>query len=166
METINKIELAAKAALEAEAKKQAGNDEIKALKESAALKAVEREQKVLDMLENRAASRAAKEAEKSNAATPFDFTSWNKTADINRIGSVGEVGKIKDTVDISSEDLRMMRELAEMKNIQNFVSLAPTVQVTTGPVNKESDIQTIVANIKTALETEIASSAKGVYGLA
>ena len=43
----------------------------------------------------------------------------------SKIDKVGEVGKIRDTVDISSEDLKTMRELAEMKNIQNFVTLTP-----------------------------------------
>ncbi|GIO43167.1 hypothetical protein [Paenibacillus apis] len=35
--------------------------------------------------------------------------------DIDSIGKIGEVGKIKDSVDISVEDLKMMRELAKEK---------------------------------------------------
>ncbi|PPA86523.1 hypothetical protein C4A75_04620 [Brevibacillus laterosporus] len=57
----------------------------------------------------------------------------------------------------------MMRELAEMKNIQNFVTLTPTVQVQTGDINKGADIDTVVAEITKVLETEVANSAKGVY---
>jgi tape measure domain len=83
---------------------------------------------------------------------------------INKIGQVGEVGKIRDTVDISSEDLKIMRELAEMRHIQNFVTLTPTVQVTTGPVSKEVDVDTMIARIETFLTEQIASSAQGVYG--
>lgn len=85
-------------------------------------------------------------------------------AEDNNIDKVGEVGKIKDTVDISSEDLKMMRELAEMKNIQNFVSLAPTVQVTTGPVNNGYDVDTIVSRIEEMLTEQVTSTAQGVYG--
>ncbi|GIQ62124.1 hypothetical protein PACILC2_06920 [Paenibacillus cisolokensis] len=59
-----------------------------------------------------------------------------KMPDMNR---VNEVGRINETVDISSEDLKMMRELAEMKNIQNFVTLTPTVNVQTGDINSGSD---------------------------
>lgn len=84
---------------------------------------------------------------------------------VDSIGSVGEVGKIRDTVDISSEDLKMMRELAEMQNIQNFVSLTPTVTVQTGDINNGMDIDTIVANITDRLETQIATSARGVYNV-
>lgn len=83
---------------------------------------------------------------------------------IDKIGKVGEVGKIKNSVDISSEDLRMMRELAEMKNIQNFVTLQP--QLSFGDTHVKQDGRTvdeIVANITTRLNDEIASSAKGVF---
>lgn len=83
--------------------------------------------------------------------------------DIPNVDRVGSVGKIDDTVDISSEDLKMMRELAEMKSIQNFVTLTPTVQVTTGDVRQDSDIDTIIARIETVLTEQIASSAQGVY---
>lgn len=91
-----------------------------------------------------------------NAANTFDF---------GHIATVNEVGKIRDKVDISSEDLKMMRELAEMKNIQNFVSLTPTVTVQTGDINNGMDIETIVANITDRLETQIATSARGVYNV-
>ena len=83
---------------------------------------------------------------------------------IDSINKVNEVGKIRDTVDISSEDLKIMRELAEMRHIQNFVTLTPTVQVTTGPVSKEVDVDTMIAHIETFLTEQIASSAQGVYG--
>jgi hypothetical protein len=84
--------------------------------------------------------------------------------DIANINKVNEVGKIRDTVDISSEDLKTMRELAEMKSIQNFVTLTPTVSVQTGPIQNGYDVDTIVARIETVLTEQIASSAKGVYG--
>ncbi|MDQ0175981.1 tape measure protein [Bacillus chungangensis] len=79
------------------------------------------------------------------------------------IGKVDRVGKIDDTVDISSEDLKVMRDLAEMKSIQNFVTLTPTVEVNTGDINNGYDIDTIIRRIEKSLEEEIASAAKGVY---
>jgi hypothetical protein len=91
----------------------------------------------------------------------FDFSNWNKTSDINRVNSVG---KIEDKVDISSEDLKVMRELAELKAIQNFVTLTPTVQVTTGDINQGADLDTMIARITQHLEEDIVSSAQGVYG--
>ncbi|MEM5817327.1 MAG: tape measure protein, partial [Desulfitobacterium hafniense] len=80
------------------------------------------------------------------------------------IDKVGEVGKIKDTVDISSEDIKIMRELAEMKNIQNFVTLTPSASyVHNGDVRNGEGSDTIIAKLKTLLEQEIASSASGVF---
>jgi len=59
----------------------------------------------------------------------------------------------------------MMRELAEMKSIQNFVTLRPSVRVQTGPISKEVDVETVIARIEEALNEQIASSAKGVFRL-
>lgn len=70
---------------------------------------------------------------------------------------------INDTVDVSSEDLKTLRELAEMENIQNFVTLTPTVQVTTGDINSGYDVDTIISRIEKVLEEQIVSSAEGVY---
>lgn len=87
----------------------------------------------------------------------------DKIANINK---VGEVGKIRDSVDISSEDLKTMRELAEMKSIQNFVTLQP--QLTFGDTNIRQEgrsVDEIVANITNQLNEEIASSAKMVLNV-
>ncbi|MDQ0090186.1 tape measure domain-containing protein [Paenibacillus anaericanus] len=87
----------------------------------------------------------------------------NPISKISNVGKVDQVGKIDDTVDISSEDLKMMRELAEMKSIQNFVSLTPTVTVNTGPVSKEADVNEIMSRIEQSLEESISAHAAGVY---
>jgi hypothetical protein len=87
---------------------------------------------------------------------------WNANTKPN-IGSVDEVGKIKDKVDISSEDLKVMRDLAEMKSIQNFVTLTPTVQVQTGDINNGADVDSIIKRIGDHLEEQFASSAEGTY---
>ncbi|MFD2613537.1 hypothetical protein [Paenibacillus gansuensis] len=83
--------------------------------------------------------------------------------DIPNVGKVGEVGKIKDKVDISSEDLKIMRDLAEMKAIQNFVTLQPTTHVTTGPIYKEVDVDEVIQKIVSDVEQGIAASASGHY---
>ncbi|CAG7616991.1 hypothetical protein PAESOLCIP111_01968 [Paenibacillus solanacearum] len=84
----------------------------------------------------------------------------NKLSNINR---VNEIGSIKDTVDVSSEDLKVMRDLAEMENIQNFVTLTPTVQVTTGDIRHEMDVNDMIFRIEQVMQQEISNSAQGVY---
>ncbi|AQZ46033.1 hypothetical protein [Paenibacillus larvae] len=77
---------------------------------------------------------------------------------------VDKVGKIEDQVDISSEDLKVMRELAEMKSIQNFVTLTPTVNVTTGDIREGYTVDEMIDRITDKLEKEFVSTAQGVYG--
>lgn len=91
----------------------------------------------------------------------------NNTNNINKINNVGKVDQIGDvsgTVDVTSEDLKLMRELAEMQAIQRFVSLTPTVQVTTGDINSGHDIDSIITKITDGLNSQIVSNAQGVYG--
>lgn len=79
-------------------------------------------------------------------------------------GWAGPQGTDRDRVDISSETAQMMRELAESESIQNFVTLTPTVQVTTGDIHEYADIDTMIREIEKTLEQELASSAERVYG--
>ena len=80
-------------------------------------------------------------------------------------GYIDSVGSIEDTVDVSNEDLEIMRELAEMESIQNFVTLTPKVNIKTGPVSKDVDIDEIVRRIEKSIEEEMEASTKEVYGL-
>ncbi len=80
---------------------------------------------------------------------------------VDEVKTVDKIGSSE--VDLSTEDMKTMRDLAEMKNIQNFVTLTPTVSVQTGDINNGYDIQTIVSRITESLEKEIAMSAQGVY---
>jgi tape measure domain-containing protein len=83
--------------------------------------------------------------------------------ELGNINKVNEVGKIRDTVDISSEDLKIMRELAEVQAIQNFVTLQPSVNLThTGNIMNGYDIETIKERITASLMEDIAASAKQV----
>ncbi|GAC42273.1 phage-related minor tail protein [Paenibacillus popilliae ATCC 14706] len=145
---------------------------------SAAKKAAEREESVKKFLEDRQAKRAKEEAEKEaknkksiennirkgfgvGKGPPENPAGIDK--DIDKVGKVGQVDKIKDKVDISSEDLKLMRELAEMKNIQNFVTLKPSIKFGDTHVRNESDIDTLVTRINEKLENDIASSVDAVY---
>lgn len=164
IDAVGQVSFAAKTAAAEEAGKQARAAEIEAMEKTAAEKAAEREQNVIDMLNNRAAEReqeqAEKDASKASGATVFSPTGGT----IDNIDKVGKVGKIEDKVDISSEDLKVMRELAEMKNIQNFVSLQPSINFGDTHVRQQSDINTIITHITTQLEKDIASSVDAAYG--
>lgn len=179
---IGHVEMVSDAKAEADFIKKAQESALKILEESASRRAAEREQKVLEMLEDRAEKRMQMENEKKKQ---LDFNlefenKWsggqatsmsgiganvgtNIGANIDRVGKVDQVGTIENTVDISSEDIKTMRELAEMKSIQNFVSLQPSVKVEGISVREEADINTIVARIEQKLEQEFYAAAEGVY---
>ncbi|MFU1798489.1 phage tail tape measure protein [Paenibacillus azoreducens] len=95
---------------------------------------------------------------------PMISTAGVDGKDIKTVGKVGQVDKINGKVDISSEDLKMMRELAELNNIQNFVTLKPSINFGDTHIRQESDINTIIAHITEKLEQDIASSVDAVYG--
>ncbi|OMF17250.1 hypothetical protein BK131_04605 [Paenibacillus amylolyticus] len=180
IDAVQQVTFAAGEAARAEANRQSREASIAGMEADASAKALEREQNVLDMLDNREAARQADAAKQAGSAAgagkSYDFTEWNKAADAGRtpapaddgkkknIGKVDKVGKIEKEVDISSEDLKTMRELAEMKNIQNYVTLTPTIQVKTGDINNGMDIDTIVSRIEDVMTGEISTHASGVYG--
>ncbi len=176
---IDGVQFSAAAQIEAEAARQSGEARIAAAQQKAASKAAEREAKVQKFLADRAAKRAAEQAEaerkakgagkggggdyKVPASAMPAVASDKPNKKIDKVGKVGQVDKIKGKVDISSEDLKIMRDIAEMKNIQNFVTLTPTVNLKTGNINNSGDLDTIITKINTRLEEQVASSAKGVY---
>ncbi|SEU26621.1 hypothetical protein [Paenibacillus sp. NFR01] len=97
-------------------------------------------------------------------SNPFASTTNITGNNLNTVNRVNEIGDIKNSVDISSDDLKMLRELAEIQSIQNFVELTPTVQVTTGNINNAGDIDSIINKIGQKLNEEFISTAQGVYG--
>ncbi|HIW31941.1 MAG TPA: tape measure protein [Candidatus Paenibacillus intestinavium] len=165
LDAVSHVEFTASAAAEAEAVRQAGEKMISLMEDNAATKAAAREQKVLDMLGDRAKAREKDEQKKNDELVGPNFAEggYGNEGKISEIGKVKEVGKIKDNVDISSEDLKMMRELAEMKNIQNYVTLTPSISFGDTHVRNESDINTIVAQITQQLDQDIATSVDSVY---
>lgn len=175
-EALQHIQLGAAASIEAEAIRQSNAAKLEAAKAGAAAKAVEREANVQKFLSDRAAKRAADQAEAERKAkgagnvgdykvpaSAMPAIASDKPNKIDKVGKVGQVDKIKGKVDISSEDLKIMRDIAEMKNIQNFVTLTPTVNLKTGNINNSGDLDTIITKINTRLEEQVASSAKGAY---
>ncbi|KAA1180697.1 tape measure protein [Paenibacillus sp. B2(2019)] len=117
--------------------------------------------------DNKAADEALKGAKDSftilppGAATTAEMASADD--DKKKLKKVDKLGKVEKPIDISKEDLKVMRDVAEMKNIQNFVTLTPTIQMKTGPVTNQANVDSIVSKITQKLNEEIASTAKGLY---
>ncbi|WP_428830448.1 hypothetical protein [Clostridium tetani] len=109
----------------------------------------------------------------NNQSKMPDMNAWNKAQGPGTLGMDDPNKKLKkgnkhlknidDKIDISNEHLEMLRDLAEQESIQNFVTLTPTVQVTTGDIKEEADINKIINKIESYMENELVNSAEGVY---
>lgn len=78
------------------------------------------------------------------------------------LDSVGSVGKIDSDVNIADEDLKFLRDVAEMRYVQNFVTLTPTVAMD-AQISERVDLDDVVSAIERKLEGEFVAAAEGVY---
>lgn len=93
-------------------------------------------------------------------------TGLNATNNADKhIKVVEEVGKINNDVNIADEDIKLMRDVAERGAIKNFVTLTPTVSFGSTTINENADANKLLGVITSALEKEVANSARGVYAV-
>ena len=80
-----------------------------------------------------------------------------------KVEGTGNSGKVE--VDMSDEDLKYLRDIAEREYINKFstATLAPNVTITFGDVHEEADANKVAGRIKKILQEEIASVSEGVY---
>lgn len=78
------------------------------------------------------------------------------------IGNVDNVSNVEGEVDVSSEDLKLLRELAEQQYIQNYISNDPVLYITTGDINENADVDYLIKGVGKTLKEEIESSMEGV----
>lgn len=57
------------------------------------------------------------------------------------LGKVDEVGKINSDVNIADEDIKLLKDVAEMRYVQNFVTLQPSIAMNAS-VTKDADFDT------------------------
>lgn len=93
----------------------------------------------------------------SNMTDAFSFA-----LDGANIGSLGEVGKINTEVNIADEDIKLMKDVAEMRYVQNFVTLQPSISMS-ATVTKDADFDAFYDQFGQRLTEEIESDAEGVY---
>ena len=108
------------------------------------------------------ASRVAAAAEKAASNSLLSAAGGAGASQLDSIGKVGEVGKINSDVNIADEDLQLMKDVAEMRYVQNFVTLTPTVAMNT-QVSERVDIDELTGRVADVLIEEVAAGAEGVY---
>lgn len=108
------------------------------------------------------ASRVAAAAEKAASDSLLSAAGGAGASQLDSIGKVGEVGKISSDVNIADEDLQLMKDVAEMRYVQNFVTLTPTVAMN-AQVSERVDIDELTGRVADVLIEEVAAGAEGVY---
>lgn len=74
------------------------------------------------------------------------------------------VGDIKDTLDLTEEDLKYLRQIAEMEWKKEFTTASITVDMSNyNTINGDSDLDGIVTKLTDKLYEELNSVANGVY---
>ncbi len=102
-------------------------------------------------------------APKPNKDEGIDYSKFGSSSNPLTVQGNGK-GKSVD-VDMSDEDLKYLRDIAERDYINKFstATLAPNINVQFGDVHEEADANAVAGRIKTILQEEIATAAEGVY---
>jgi tape measure domain-containing protein len=173
IDLIQDVTFGTTAQLENEAAKQTRNQGLEAYRSQIESQIADRDAKLNQMktaanvaTAQRQAEIATAKADAANkkAAENEDIMSkFSGSTDIPNVGSVDEVGKIKDDVNIADEDLKFFRDVAEMRYTQNLVTLTPQVVLSGVQISEKVDIDEVVSRIETKLEDEFVAAAEGVY---
>lgn len=172
IDLIQDVTFGTTAQLENEAAKQTRNQGLEAYRSQIESQIADRDAKLNQMKTSANVATAQRQAEiatakadaaNKKAAENEDIMSkFSGSTDIPNVGSVDEVGKIKDDVNIADEDLKFFRDVAEMRYVQNFVTLTPTVAVD-AKISEKVDVDEVIGRIESKLEDEFVAAAEGVY---
>lgn len=105
----------------------------------------------------------------NNIKTDFDLPGGYDGAgfdsNIGSVGNVGNVDKINTPVDIESEDLKFMKEIAEQESINKYITtvLSPEFKVTFGDVKETADVNKLADAILGIIEEDVLASVEGLH---
>lgn len=95
-------------------------------------------------------------------SNPFEGALDPDGLTVDQVGSVESVGSVGGDVNIADEDLKFMKDVAEMRYVQNFVTLTPTVAMNAN-ISERVDVGGVISEIGRMLDEEFVASAQGVY---
>lgn len=172
IDLIDQMTFGTTAQLENEAAKQARASDLAAYQDQINSQIAERDAALSSMKSEARAATAQRDAEiaaaraEAAAGAGSDEPDWSAYADgagdIGNVGHVGSVGSVDEDVNIAEEDLKFLRDVAEMRYVQNFVTLTPTVAVD-AKISEKVDVDEVVSRIENKLEDEFTAAAEGVY---
>jgi len=111
----------------------------------------------------------------NNTPEEFDWNKYAKEFDSNKyakamnnptitggnLDSIGSVGKIKDDISITDEDIKLLKDVAATEFVNKYTTLRPEMTVTFGDVRETADVNKILEVIEDMVEEAYASSLVG-----
>lgn len=73
-------------------------------------------------------------------------------------GALDSIGSIKSDVDISDQDIQLLRDIAARDFLLNLQTITPTANITFGEVRETADVNKILAVIEDMVEEQLATS--------
>ena len=172
IDTIEHVTFGTNAQLENEAAKKARNEALEKYIADKEAGMAERKQKFEQMKADALAARAERQLEilkameeakaKAEKGAGLDWPEFTPP-DPGTIEGTGTNGKIE--VEMSDEDLKYLRDIAEREYVNKFstATLAPNIQISFGDVHETADADKVAGRIRKILQEEIAMAAEGVY---
>lgn len=82
----------------------------------------------------------------------------NGDNNVGKVGKVGSVGKVEDDIELSDEDIKMLKDIASTKYINKFTTLQPNMTVQFGDVHETADIDELMDAIETMTEQALSET--------
>jgi len=73
-------------------------------------------------------------------------------------GDLDSIGRIKSDVDISDEDIQLLRDIAARDFLLNLQTITPTANITFGDIHETADVKKILSIIEDMVEEQLATS--------
>jgi len=154
IEAVEHVTFGTEASLAEDAAKQARANNLSAAEADAAAKAAQREADLqADAVQWRAdAAKAAEEDAKKQAdlqkkadmvTSPFDYDKLATESTGGAVPTVSKGGKL-DEVGIKDEDLKYLRDIAQVEYVNRYTTSRPTIQVQFGDVHETADVNQVL----------------------
>ena len=155
-DTIDHLTFGTTAQIEFEASKSSRLNALEGAKISAQMDAFARQTEI-DIAKQNAADRAA------GVNQGFDFSDFGTPSNPLSVDGTGKDKAIK--VDMSKEDLKYLRDVAEREYINKFstATLAPNVIFNISDIKETADVNKLKGTLERMMREEIAVAAEGVY---
>ena len=166
IEAIAGVTFGTTAQLENDAAKNARNQDLSTYKSQIDANSANRDAALANMKSAAAIAQAAREigisSSKAEAAAKKEADAQKPGFnDIESIDKVGEVGKIRDDVSITDEDIKLLKDVAATEFVNKYTTLRPEMSISFGDVRETADVNKILSVIEDMVEEAYASSLVG-----